>query len=307
MATVLIVDDSAVDRRLAAGCLKDAGLELVFAENGQEALDLIQMVPPDLVLTDLVMPDLDGLALVEAIRGERRNIPVVLMTAHGNEEIAVTALQKGAASYVPKKNLARDLEETIRTLLGVATVERNEARVLDSLVNVELAFELDNSVAALQPLISHMQTQMRRLDLFEESDIVRISTALQEALVNAIEHGNLELDSALREGLGNDYFELAAKRRSEPPYSDRKVHLTASFSREQATWTIRDEGRCFDPQVIPDPTDPANLQRVSGRGLLLIRTFMDEVEFNSQANEIRMSSQANEIRMSKRRPVGATS
>jgi CheY-like chemotaxis protein len=290
MATVLIVDDSAVDRRLAAGCLKDAGLELVFAENGQDALNLIQMVPPDLVLTDLVMPDLDGLAL--------RNIPVVLMTAHGNEEIAVTALQKGAASYVPKKNLARDLEETIRTVLGVATVERNEARVLDSLVNVELTFELDNSVAALRPLIAHMQTQMRRFDLFEESDIVRISTALQEALVNAIEHGNLELDSTLREGLGNDYFELAAKRRSEPPYSDRKVHLTASFSREQATWTIRDEGRGFDPEVIPDPTDPANLQRVSGRGLLLIRTFMDDVEFNTQANEIRMS---------KRRPVGATS
>jgi anti-sigma regulatory factor (Ser/Thr protein kinase) len=139
---------------------------------------------------------------------------------------------------------------------------------------------------------------MRRLDLFEESDIVRISTALQEALVNAIEHGNLELDSSLREGLGDEYVELAAERRRQSPYSERKVHLTASFSREKATWTIRDEGRGFDPESLPDPTDPANLHRVSGRGLLLIRTFMDEVEFNQQANEIRMS---------KRRPVGVPS
>ncbi len=289
MTTVLIVDDSAVDRRLAAGCLRDAGLELVFAKNGQEALDLVKLVPPDLVLADLVMPDLDGLELVEALRAGYRNIPVILMTAHGNEEIAVAALRKGAASYVPKKNLSRDLEETIRTVIGVSSIERNEARVLDSLVNVELAFELDNNVAALRPLISHMQVQMRRLDLFEESDIVRISTALQEALVNAIEHGNLELDSKLREGLGNEYVDLAAERRRQSPYSERKVHLTASFSRERATWTIRDEGRGFDPEGLPDPTDPANLHRVSGRGLLLIRTFMDEVEFNSQANEIRMS------------------
>ncbi len=298
MTTVLIVDDSAVDRRLAAGCLREAELELHFAQDGRDALEQIREAPPDLVVTDLVMPEIDGLALVETIRTEHCNIPVVLMTAHGNEEIAVAALQKGAASYVPKKNLVRDLEETIRTVISVSTVERSEARVLDSLVNVELTFELDNSVSALRPLISHMQTQMRRLDLFEESDIVRISTALQEALVNAIEHGNLELDSSLREGLGNEYGELAAKRRSERPYSERKVHLTASFSRDEATWTIRDEGRGFDPKGIPDPTDPSNLQRVSGRGLLLIRTFMDAVEFNSQANEIRMS---------KRRAVEATS
>ncbi|MBI1311233.1 response regulator [bacterium] len=298
MTTVLIVDDSAADRKLAGGCLRNAGLDLIYAENGRAALDLIHASPPDLVLTDLVMPEIDGLALVETLRTEHRSITVVLMTAHGNEEIAVTALQKGAASYVPKKNLSRDLEDTIRTVLSVSTVERNEARVLNSLVNVELTFELDNSTAALRPLISHMQTQMRRLDLFEESDIVRISTALQEALVNAIEHGNLELDSALREGSGDKYVELAAQRRSEPPYSERKVHLTASFSREQATWTIRDEGRGFDPESLPDPTDPANLQRVSGRGLLLIRTFMDAVEFNSQANEIRMS---------KRRPVDTPS
>ncbi|MHC4878079.1 MAG: ATP-binding protein [Planctomycetota bacterium] len=298
MPTVLIVDDSATDRILAGGCLKESGLDLVYAQNGQEALDQIHASPPDVVLTDLVMPEVDGLALVESLRSEHRSIPVILMTAHGNEEIAVTALQKGAASYVPKKNLARDLEETIATVLSVVQQERSEAEVLESLASVELTFELDNSLNKLRPLIAHMQTQMRKLGLFEEADIVRISTALQEGLVNAIEHGNLELDSALREGTGNEYVQLAAKRRRELPYCERKVHLTASFSRDKATWTIRDEGRGFDPESLPDPTDPQNLQRVSGRGLLLIRTFMDDVDFNYQANEIRMS---------KRRPVDTRS
>ena len=54
------------------------------------------------------------------------------------------------------------------------------------------------------------------------------------------------------------------------------------------TYAIRDEGPGFDPSTLPDPTDPANLERVSGRGLLLIHAFMDEVRHNPTGNEITM-------------------
>lgn len=288
MATVLVVDDSAVDRKLAGGCLKDCGFDVEFANDGAEALEVIARQQPDMVLTDLVMPEMDGLELVGQIRQQYRTLPVILMTAHGSEETAVTALKTGAASYVPKKNLARDLEETMLSILSVAKMELAEQLVFDSLARVELTFELGNDMSALRPLIAHMQAQMRQLQICEESDVVRISTALQEALVNAIEHGNLELDSTLREMKDNTYSRLGKERRGLAPYKDRKVHVKAIFDRRQATWTIRDEGLGFDPQTLPDPTDPANLQRVSGRGLLLIRTFMDEVTFNHHANEICM-------------------
>ncbi len=289
MATVLVVDDSAVDRKLAGGCLSNRGFDVEFAENGADALKLIEQQSPDIVLTDLVMPEVDGLELVSQIKKSYRSLPVILMTAHGNEETAVRALKTGAANYVPKKNLSRDLEETVLNVLSVAQMEQAEQLVFDSLSRVELTFELGNDMGALRPLIAYMQSQMRQLHLCEESDVIRISTALQEALINAIEHGNLELDSALRELKDNTYSRLGTERRELDPYKDRKVHVTAVFDRDQATWTIRDEGEGFDPQTLPDPTDPANLQRVSGRGLLLIRTFMDEVSFGGHANEIRMT------------------
>lgn len=288
MPTVLVVDDSVVDRKLAGGCLKDRGFDVEFACNGAEALDKIAEQLPDIVLTDLVMPEVDGLELVSQINKSYRGLPVILMTAHGNEEIAVTALKTGAASYVPKKNLSRDLEETVMSVMSVAQMEQAEQMVFDSLTRVELTFELGNDMTALRPLIAYMQSQMRQLSLCDESDVIRISTALQEALVNAIEHGNLELDSALRELKDNTYSKLGSQRRGLAPYKDRKVHVTAVFDRDQAAWTIRDEGGGFDPQTLPDPTDPANMQRVSGRGLLLIRTFMDEVSFGGRANEICM-------------------
>ncbi len=288
MTTVLIVDDSVVDRKLAGGCLKDCDLEVAFACDGREALDLMADDLPDLVVTDLQMPEVDGLELVKQIRTLHRQVPVILMTAHGNEEIAVTALNVGAASYVPKKNLSRDLEETVQNVLSVASSERAEQQILESLTTVRLEFVLGNEIASLRPLILVMQSHMRQLGVFDEADIVRISTALQEALINAIDHGNLELDSALRELKDNSYQRLGNERRKLEPYASRKVYVTAEFNREGCRWTVRDEGPGFDPKSLPDPRDPANLQRVSGRGLLLIQTFMDNVYFNDKANEVTM-------------------
>jgi anti-sigma regulatory factor (Ser/Thr protein kinase) len=61
------------------------------------------------------------------------------------------------------------------------------------------------------------------------------------------------------------------------------------LTRHEATFSVRDEGSGFDPALLPDPTDPANLGRVSGRGLLLIHTFMDRVEHNEKGNQIVMT------------------
>jgi len=288
MSTVLIVDDSAVDRLLAGGCFQGTDLEVTYATNGREALDQIRRARPDAVVTDMLMPELDGLELVHEVKSSWQTLPVVLMTGHGNEETAVDALNAGAASYVPKKNLSRDLEETVRNLLAVASDHEAEQELLESLRHVELHFRIGNDLKGLRPLINHIQSHLRQMEVCDDSEVLRISTALQEALMNAIEHGNLDMDSSLRQNGGTAYAELGLSRRQEEPYTSRQVHVTASINRERITLVVRDEGNGFDPHGLPDPTDPANLQKVSGRGLLLIRTFMDDVSFNTMANQITM-------------------
>lgn len=103
MATVLVVDDSPLDRRLASRMLEEIGLRVSCAEHGREALEIIERSPPDVVLADMQMPVMDGLELVRQIGARFPWIPVIVMTAYGSEEIAVIALQIGAASYVPKQ------------------------------------------------------------------------------------------------------------------------------------------------------------------------------------------------------------
>lgn len=288
MATILVVDDSAVDRIRVEKLLGKVGVRVQTAASGREALDFLTREPADLVLTDMQMPEIDGLQLVEEIRSKHPAIPVILMTAHGSEEIAVTALQKGAASYVPKRNLARDLAETIASVLEVAKAGRNEQQLLESLVTTESNFILDNDPSLVPSLIGHLENNLKRMQLCDENGLIRVAVALREALINAIYHGNLEIGSELRELDDKGFYDQIEERRQQEPYQDRRVHVSAKESHRDAVYVIRDEGPGFDPSTLPDPTDPANLEKISGRGLLLIRTFMDEVHHNAAGNEITM-------------------
>jgi CheY-like chemotaxis protein len=295
LATILVVDDSTLDRYLAGALIQEhAGWEAIYAEDGRQALDIVRAHPPDLVLTDLQMPEINGLELVEAIEREFPSIPVILMTAHGSEEIAVAALKKGAASYVPKRNLPNDLARTVEKVLQVALACRNQQVVLESLDQTEFRFVLANDTARIGPIIAHVQDQMVQMKVIDKSGMIRVGTALHEVLINAIEHGNLVMDSELREnGDRSAYRELLEQRRRQHPYRDRRVRFHARFSRAEAVCIVADEGPGFDPARLPDPTDPANLERSGGRGLFLVRTFMDEVRFNAVGNEITVIKRRN--------------
>src|SRR4051794_34452408 len=103
MPTVLVVDDAAVDRKLVAGLLaKGQDMQVVLASSAEEALQRLAAIRPQVIVTDLVMPGMSGLELVAQISSQYPEIPVILMTGKGSEEIAVKALENGAASYVPK-------------------------------------------------------------------------------------------------------------------------------------------------------------------------------------------------------------
>jgi anti-sigma regulatory factor (Ser/Thr protein kinase) len=135
-------------------------------------------------------------------------------------------------------------------------------------------------------VVDHIEEELTRLNLCGPGGRVCIGVALHEAVTNAIFHGNLELNSELKERSVQAYYDLARSRRREEPYAGRRVHVGVRLTRQSATFTIRDEGPGFDPAALPDPTDPANLEKTAGRGLLLIRAFMDRVEHNPAGNQI---------------------
>ena len=114
---------------------------------------------------------------------------------------------------------------------------------------------------------------------------------MKEALLNAVYRGNLEISfqdmqdarSGLALGQGDD---LVRKRREASPYRERRVHVFVAIDPQEARFVVRDEGPGFEPVKIPAAGQPGSLDPDTGRGLVLIRAFMDEVTFNDKGNEI---------------------
>ena len=102
METILIVDDEKNYPPILSAVLEDAGFETLSAYSGREALATIEASDVDLVLTDMKMPGMDGIELLELIKKKDPELPVIVMTAHGSVEKAVEAMQKGAYSYLLK-------------------------------------------------------------------------------------------------------------------------------------------------------------------------------------------------------------
>jgi CheY-like chemotaxis protein/anti-sigma regulatory factor (Ser/Thr protein kinase) len=286
---VLVVDDNPTERRSAGAIVeKLPGCQVYYARNGREALAVMERERPSIILTDLCMPEMDGLELVASVRQQYPRVPIILMTARGAEDMAVQALQQGAASYVPKKSLPRDIVATLDQVLAAAQAGQQEQQLFEYLNALELRFDLENDVTLVPPLIAHLQEHITRFKLFDQNARIRVGIALEEAISNAIHHGNLELSSDLREDGSDTYEHLAQERRHRPPYGQRRVHVNARLSRLEAEFKVLDEGPGFDPSRLPDPTEPANIAKISGRGLLLMRTFMDEVRYNRFGNELTM-------------------
>jgi len=283
--TILVVDDSPIDRRLASGLLTRAGFTTRVAANGFEALAVLAEERAELVVTDLQMPKMDGLVLVEAIRARYPDVPVILMTAHGSEDIAVRALQRGAASFVPKRDLARSLADTVRSILSVRDFDESPLSVR---AQASTRWDLGNDLGEVTAVVGVLETHLARVALVDETSRIQVSVALREAIVNAMLHGNLELSSTLKESDPDAHDRLAEERRRLSPYLERRVRVTLTESPGEITYVVSDDGPGFDLGTIPDPTDPANLERTSGRGLFLIRTFMDDVIHSDGGRTITM-------------------
>ena len=291
---VIVVDDSLVDRRLVGELLgKDPFLQIEFAENGVEALELIKTVKPNLVLTDLRMPGMDGLELVRNLQLERPLLPVVVTTAYGSGDMALEALAQGAASYIPKSQLMDRLLYTVQGILTRADSRGNVERLTKCQRSAEFSFSLENKSSLIQPLCALLRESAANMQFLDTSGRIQIVVALEQALLNALYHGNLEVSyeqiiqecESLAEGKP---VKLMEQRRHMQPYCDRRIHVDLRISQQEMKCVIRDEGPGFDVCSLPDPSDPSTLESEGGHGLVLMHAFMDEVIFNEKGNQVTM-------------------
>ena len=172
---VLIVDDDTLDRRAVRRALLASGLDVEVAEadRGAEALARLASEPFDAVLLDLQFPDEDGLEILHEVQARGIGTPVIMLTGHGNEMVAVELMKAGAADYLPKakmtpESLARALRNSVRVHRAEAEAAEAEAErgrlreslvvergqmeaVLTSMTDGLVVSDLDGNILAMNP------------------------------------------------------------------------------------------------------------------------------------------------------------
>ncbi|MCA9197046.1 MAG: response regulator [Planctomycetales bacterium] len=292
MPLILVADDSETDRKLIGGLL-DRGLEWIvdYVDDGAAALEMMEVTSPDVVIADLQMPRLDGIQLCKESRQRFPQIPVILVTGQGSEQVALNALDAGAATYVPKSNMPKTLADTVEQVLSLVDVRRSKERLIQLTTNTRHQFHLETDPELIPPLLDLIRETLDQLHFGDPSIVRHVNLAVEEALLNAILHGNLGLapdeHQDARHALREEKLEkwLHDQRKSA---DEKRIRFAMDVTKHKVQFVIRDEGQGFDTSKLQEANQPEHLSQDAGRGLTLIRNFMSEVAFNDTGNEIRM-------------------
>lgn len=138
MAKILVVDDELFYRELVTDILKKAEHEVFQARDGREALDqLIARPNLDVILTDVVMPGMDGLAVLSKVRARDASIPVIMLSAHEDHRMVLQALRRGAFDYQRKPITSQELVLAVDRALEYRKLQNEQRRKLERLASLE--------------------------------------------------------------------------------------------------------------------------------------------------------------------------
>lgn len=184
MYSILIVDDKKSAGKLLQGILQQAGYHAICTNSGQDALDILKARVIDLIISDLVMPKMDGVALLTEVQQRYPHLPFVVLTAHGSVETAVAAMKQGADDYLRKPLIRDELLLTVRRCLESARLRQRNDR-MESLLNQRFSFE---SIKSISPVMGKVLEAARLVATFPETtvSIVGESGTGKEVLARAI-------------------------------------------------------------------------------------------------------------------------
>ena len=254
---ILIVDNNDGLRASLEQVLGGLGHEVVGTGKRNEALAREDLDDFDLIISDLTD---EGECATDSVGALQRKHLLVPVNRDATPTI-VKAFKLGAANYLRLPYNKEDLLDIVEQTLSHKLSYEDKPSVVAH-VHEMIEFEVPSDLALMNSVLQYLLDRVAKLGLIKP-ERSNLYVALDEAFVNAVKHGNK-----------NDPTKL--------------VRITAELSPQEASFTVEDEGEGFNVHEIPDPCDPANLFKTSGRGVLLIYNIMDEVEYNAQGNRVKM-------------------
>jgi FixJ family two-component response regulator/anti-sigma regulatory factor (Ser/Thr protein kinase) len=283
---VVIVDAEIKIRESLTRIVKHEHLVSDAYDDGREAFEALREHHDDvvLVIADIKMPSLNGLEFMRLANAEFPGIPFIVTSGHGTKREIIQALKQGALDYFEKPFGLKEISASIRKVRRLADAGHKTVQVYRNLIEKRVVFRIANDIALVHPLVGGLIDEVRLACRIPPSQLPGLRMGLHELIVNAIEHGNLELGSELKDR--HNYLDLLKHRAREPRFSERRVMIEVVIVAGSFTCMVQDQGPGFDWRSLPDPTDPENLFKPHGRGVIMAGNFFDEFFYSESGNQV---------------------
>ncbi|MCP4400875.1 MAG: response regulator [bacterium] len=284
---ILLIDDDKFLLKMLRLPLRDGGHSLTEAVDGRKGWDCFMGNPHhfDVIVTDLKMPVLSGVALLKRLREKGYEIPVIIISGYEDIQSSIEVLRLGAFDFLLKPFEANELLEILEKL---DTVQENQKRQLQDLpfFTEDIRISIHSQTHLIPSAGAFLQDRVKLYCKMHRIDVRNIGLCLHEAMVNAVIHGNLEISSSIKNKSPDEFESLLRRREADPHYAERLIDIRCRVTTEQLYFEIGDEGKGFEPKELQF-SDPA-LMIPSGRGILIITAFMDKVFWNERGNRVTM-------------------
>lgn len=289
---VLIVEDDFASRELLRITTEKEGYQAILAENGAVGLEKFHHAKPDVVISDIRMPEMDGMKLLETIRSEAKDIFIIIVTGHGTEELALKALQLGANNYIKKPLDLSDLKVLLRRFYNILKSKELESNIPELISTRSFELEFSTDIDLVPAIVQYLINKTGHL--FTNKEKIQIELGLSELIINAIEHGNLAItNSEKNESLNrNELSQLYEQRMSIDKYKNRKVKINYKYENNICHWEIEDEGEGFNWKHVPIPTDNRLIHELHGRGIFLSKLQFDMLEYQGRGNLVKIEKKS---------------
>jgi len=288
MKKILVIDDEKPLRDLLKIALTEEGYEVIEAKNGIEGVEKFKELNPDIVITDVNMPEVSGIEVARKIKEISKDTDVIIMTGYGTEELVIEALRNGASNYIKKPIHLKELYTILDSII-LKRETRKRYEIIKDVVNFEeKKIILDNDLSRVWGVVN--QVFFNVPSHIESKSIEGLKLGLYEIIVNAIEHGNLGITyEQKKEALQkNTYSSLIKERIKQANKQGKKILIFSTLVPEKIVIKVHDQGKGFDISKLPKAHEPENLLDSSGRGILLASLYFDTIDYKEPGNKVRL-------------------
>jgi len=185
MERILIIDDDAALRETLKICLNDIGYEIILAENGYLGIDLFKSEHPDLVISDLKLPDIDGMKVLNEIVKIDNNLPVIMITAYEDVSITIKAIQQGAYDILEKPIEKERLKSIVIRALNSKKLSE---RLGDSIFDDGSEFSLENNLVVKSPAMKEIVKSIGKISSHRVNVLIEGESGTGKELIAKIIH-----------------------------------------------------------------------------------------------------------------------